>query len=289
MIHLRHILHPFRSAKSVYRRVNIYVYRRIAECHARSIRRSQQHRCWCGGELLSFKWHASYGVCSQCGCYVNQRPPLPEELKRIYSFETYWHIRARMKGHPVIEQRPANDRSDGRVDYWLRLIERYGPPTGRVIEIGCAHGVLLAELKARGYECIGVEPDERTADWSRRNMGLDVRPGFFPGISLPNCNLFLAFDVLEHSLNPLAFMKSAAQLLNPNGVVIVQSPIEYYEHEPPFGEMFGAVFDDLEHLFIFNLDSLHKLGKACGLRPITNDRWILGHEIVVLQRNLYES
>src|SRR5581483_4218786 len=128
MIHLRHILHPIQSARSLYRRV---VVQRIAEHHARSIRRGQQERCWCGGELLPFKWHVSYGVCAECGCYVNQCPPLPEELKRIYSFETYWHTRQKMRGFPAIEHRSVNDRSDGRVDYWLGLIERYGPSSGR--------------------------------------------------------------------------------------------------------------------------------------------------------------
>ena len=234
--------------------------------------------------MLPFKWHASYKVCTKCGTYVNCRPPLPEELKRLYSFELYWHTRQQLKGFPVIEQRPANDRSDGRVDYWLGLIKRYRPSTGLVVEVGCAHGVLLAELKARGYKCIGVEPDERTAEWARENVGLDVRPGLFPNVDLPKCDLFLGFDVIEHSPVPVAFMNGVAQLLNPGCVAIIQTPIDRYAYQPPFGDMFGLVFDDLEHLYIFTQTSLRRLSETAGLMAIAEDSWRLAHEIVVLRR-----
>jgi len=174
MIRLRHILHPIASAKSLYHRVSSFVYKRLAERQFRHIRRGQRDQCWCGGELLPFKWHRSYGVCAKCGCYVNCRPPLPEDLKLLYSFDLYWHDRQRLKGHPNIEARSMYDRSDGRVGYWLGLIEQYGPSYGTVIEVGCAHGVLIAELKVRGYECIGVEPDMRTAEWVKKNIDLNV-------------------------------------------------------------------------------------------------------------------
>lgn len=284
MIRLRHILHPIRSAKSLYRKVSLSVYRRLAERQFRNIRRGQRDRCWCSGKLLPFKWHPSYGVCAECGCYVNRCPPLPEELNRLYSFDLYWHARQKLKGHPTIEGRSVNDRSDGRVDYWLGLIQHYGVSAKRVVEVGCAHGVLLSELKARGYECIGVEPDERTAEWTRQNMGLEVKAGFFPGVDLPDCDLFLAFDVIEHSPDPEAFIKDAVQLLNPGGVAIIQTPIDRYDYVPPFREMFDKVFDDLEHLFIFTGEGIHRLSETAGLITVAEERWYLAHEIVVLRK-----
>jgi hypothetical protein len=143
MMRLRNVLGPLRAARSFYSRISRSAYRRFAEPTFRKMRRGHRDLCWCGGDLLPFEWHPSYGVCSQCGCYVNRRPPLPEELKRLYSFKLYWHRRQRLKGHPSIEQRPATDRRDGRVDYWLGLIQGYGPSNGRAVEVGCGHGVLL--------------------------------------------------------------------------------------------------------------------------------------------------
>lgn len=284
MIRLSHVLHPILSAKTLHDRLSRFVYKCYGNRQFLSIARSERDRCWCGGELLAFNWHPSYGVCAECGCYVNQRPPLTGELNRLYSFDLYWRTRQQVKGHPTIEQRSVNDRSDGRVEYWLGLIERYTRPAGLVVEVGCAHGVLLVELMTRGYECIGVEPDRRTTDWVRENMGVDVRPGFFPYVELPKCDLFLAFDVIEHSPVPEAFMKGAAQLLNSGGVVIIQTPIHSPDHQPPFRYMLDKVFDDLEHMYIFSTESIRRLGETAALEVIAEDSWRLAHEIVVFRK-----
>lgn len=251
----------------------------------RSFRRGQRDHCWCGGTLSQFKWHDSYGICEACQAYVNRKPLLPDQLAQLYAFDLYWHRRQQSKGHPTIEQRSAHDRSDGRVDYWLKLIAQHGPSAGRVIEVGCAHGVLLEELSARGYECIGVEPDDRTAAWVRTSHGIDVRPGLFPSIELPLCDLFLAFDVLEHSPDPLAFVRRIAALLHLGGVAILQTPIDRYDFRPPFGERFEAAFDDLEHLFLFTDQSIHRLAELSGLQVVSlSERLWLHHEICILKK-----
>ena len=285
MIRLRHLLHPARSARTAARRLDDWIFKYRARRKFSGVRRGQRERCWCGGELGEFRWHASYGVCAACGCYVNRRPPLPEELARIYSFDLYWHTRQRLKGFPVIEQRPSNDRADGRVDFWLGLIERYAPARGRTIEIGAAHGVLLSELKKRGYECIGVEPDEQTAAFVRGNTGLDIRAGLFPDVALQPCDLFLAFDVIEHTLDPVNFLKGAAGLLVPGGIAILQSPIDRYGTKPPFAERFRDAFDDVEHLQLFTDRAMEELARRAGLEIVSaSERLWLHHEIVVFRK-----
>jgi SAM-dependent methyltransferase len=205
-------------------------------------------------------------------------------MSRLYSFDLYWHTRQQLKQHPTIEHRSAYDRSDGRLDYWLGLIQRYAPSQGPAVEVGCAHGVLLAELRTRGYTCIGVEPDARTAEWTRQRTGLDIRSGFFPQVDLPTCDLFLAFDVIEHSPDPEAFMIGATKVTRRGGVAIVQTPIAGEGPDLPFGDMFEKVFDDVEHLYIFSEESLHRLAELAGFRLVTVDRWRLAHEILTLER-----
>ncbi len=283
---LRQLLHPVRSVKSLVRLARACVYSCFARHQFREIRREQRNNCWCGGKLLPFPWNASYGVCAECGCYVNRHPPTAEELGRLYSFALYWHTRQKLKGFPTIEHRPLNDWSDGRVNYWLDLITRFGPSTGRVIEVGCAHGVLLAELKRLGYECVGVEVDEETAAWTRENMGINVRAGLFPEVELPSCDLFLAFDVIEHCPRPHEFLLEVARLLVPGGTAIIQTPIEYCSRKPPFAEMHSYVFDDLEHLHVFTPKSIERLAMAAELSVFAEFEWRLAHEIVVFRHRL---
>lgn len=284
VLHLRYFRHPIRSAISLFRWIYRYLYRRLAEQRFRNIRRGRRDQCWCGGELLPFRWHPSYGVCADCGTYVNRQPPVREDLQKLYSMDLFWRTRQTMRGHPTIENRAALYRSDGRLNQWLSLIEQYGPSNGRVIEVGCAPGVLLQELHERGYECLGVEISNDVADWMRQRIGLDVRSGFFPGVDLPPCHLFLAFDVLEHSPCPKDFMREVSRCLLPNGVAIIQTPIDRYDYEPPFGER-SDMFDDLEHLFLFTNNAMEALALEAGLEIVSLEEriWLAG-EICVFRK-----
>jgi SAM-dependent methyltransferase len=216
---------------------------------------------------------------------VNRRPPVAEDLARVYSLDLYWRRRQKVRGFPPIEERAALYRQDGRLARWLELIERYGPGSGHVVEVGCAPGILLEELQYRNYSCTGVEISEPVAQWMRDGLGLDVRSGFFPGIvGLPSCDLFLAFDVLEHSPCPDAFIREAATLLNPGGVAIVQTPVDRYDFSPPFGDRFD-MFDDLEHLFLFSDRGLERMAHEAGLRVVSLEErlWLAG-EIAVFEK-----
>jgi len=225
-------------------------------------------------------------VCADCGTYVNRVPPVRDELARLYTLGLYWHARQRLKGHPAIELRANNDRSDGRVGYWLELIERYAPHSVTALEVGCGSGVLLAELAARGYRCAGVEPDPRVAAWVAHHTGQEVRAGFFPDVDVPTENdLFLAFDVLEHSPDPCAFLRGAAAVLRPGGVAILQTPIDRGELDPPFGQSFRAVFDDLEHLFVLGGRAPDALTARSGLTVVSaGEAWRVGHGVLVLSK-----
>jgi 2-polyprenyl-3-methyl-5-hydroxy-6-metoxy-1,4-benzoquinol methylase len=263
-------------------------YRWRVDRRFRKLRRDQRDQCWCGGSLRAFRWHASYGVCDACGCYVNRHPPCPEEFATIYSSAWYWGAVSRMRGLPDIRERAALYTADGRLNHWLRLVEKFAPTARRVVEIGCAPGVLLAELQRRGCRCVGVEAEESVAGWIRERVGVDVRCGIFPdaALSLGPCDLFMAFDVLEHVPSPEVFLREAARLLTPGGVAIIQTPIDRYDDELPLGEEVSVVFDDVEHLFIFVDKAMMALGARTGLEVVslTEAPWQRRHELCIYRK-----
>ncbi|MDD2707640.1 MAG: class I SAM-dependent methyltransferase [Verrucomicrobiae bacterium] len=261
--------------------------REWAKWRFRCFPRSVRARCWCGGDLRPFPRQPIYGICRECGTYVNRQPLAIESLRRLYSFDLYWHARQRLKGHPVIEQRAAHDRGDGRVDFWIGLIKEHGPSSGQVVEVGCGSGVLLAELKRMGYSCCGVEPDRKTAEWVADSAGVEMVSGLFPDAPAPRCDLFLAMDVMEHSIDPLAFMRKAAQLLRQGGVAVIQTPIHRDGDDPPFGDRFNDAFDPTEHNFIFTDQAMRRLAELAGLRVIDAGRRLAAHhEICVFKADL---
>ena len=306
----RHLRHPIRAAglllallslrlsrfgKALNRRtrgsrlhIRKMVYAPIVNRSLKRIQRDNVDRCWCGGALDPFEFHESYGVCRDCGCYVNRRPPAAREIEKIYSADCYWGAIAKMRGWTTLEKRAATYRKDGRLDHWLRLVEKFGPGRGVVVEVGCAPGVLLAELKDRGYEVVGVEANREVSDWITNNLGVEVKAGVFPSpsIELPRCELFIGLDVLEHVGVPEQFLKEAARLLKPGGVAIIQSPIDRYDTEQPLDGKPGVVFDDIEHLYIYTDRSMRELARRAALIQVSfeEEPWRIGHEICVFRK-----
>src|SRR5215469_6699793 len=122
MIRARDIRHPLRTAQRLKARLwQVMATQRTKELEG-TLQRELRDNCWCGGKLLPFRWHASYGVCAECGCYVNRRPPQQDALSKLYSLNDYWRVRQLSKGYPPIEERGEWYRKDGRLSYWLALV-----------------------------------------------------------------------------------------------------------------------------------------------------------------------
>lgn len=243
-------------------------------------------RCWCGGrEVGPSACSPAYFVCERCGTHVARRRLRPEKVASFYSMAGYWHDRQREKAHPTLHERRAQLERDGRVDRWLAAIERHALGNrGVAVEIGCAEATLLLRLRDRGWTVCGVEPDPATAASVSAATGIEVRAGAFPEISVPDCDLFVACDVLEHALEPQRLLEAAHRSLRPEGLIFLQLPLLLPE-EADFGSITPKVFDPWEHSFIFSRASIATLLAACGFEVLqNNESWIRAHEFVVARR-----
>ena len=95
-------------------------------------------------------------------------------------------------------------------------------PRGRLLEVGCGHGLLLDEARKRGWAVEGLE----LADASRehaRSLGLDVRDQTLEEAEGTYGAVVLA-DVLEHLDDPVGALRRSRGLLAPGGVALIVTP-----------------------------------------------------------------
>ncbi len=100
-----------------------------------------------------------------------------------------------------------------------------GVEPGRVLDVGCGSGELLADFAARGWETYGIDPGaEATAAAARR--GAQVHTGTLADQPWPqgNFELIVFQHSLEHIVDPLAALRRAQALLAPGGLVVVAVP-----------------------------------------------------------------
>jgi SAM-dependent methyltransferase len=82
----------------------------------------------------------------------------------------------------------------------LEQIESHAPGRGRLLDLGCWVGFLLAEARDRGWRTAGVEPSEFASAYARERLGLEVITGDLLATALPagSFDAVAMGDVIEH-------------------------------------------------------------------------------------------
>ena len=144
-------------------------------------------------------------LCARCGAASTDPQPTDAELDRAYAD---WY-------------RPGSGRFTGPLDAVLRrsrasLAGRVDAiaPEGRVLDVGAGDGTLLDALRARGRDALGIERASTRSDV--RAAELSELDGPFAGI--------VFWHSLEHLREAGGQLARAAELLGPDGVVVVAMP-----------------------------------------------------------------
>jgi SAM-dependent methyltransferase len=107
----------------------------------------------------------------------------------------------------------------------LERIEAHVRP-GRLLDLGCWVGFLMAEARDRGWEPLGVEPSSFAAAYARERLGLEVINQGVLEADLPSgaFSAIVLGDVIEHLTDPLAALERMRGLLVPGGLVSLALP-----------------------------------------------------------------
>lgn len=137
----------------------------------------------------------------------------------------------------------------------------------RILDVGCGGGELLAELKAAGHDVVGLEQDP-AARKVAAERGLTVYDGvaeqYPPEIEPESFDIVLMIHVLEHTVDPVAAVKSVSSVLKPGGIFVVETP----NHDALGFQQSGATWRWLDvprHLNFFTSQSLENMCAVAGL------------------------
>ncbi len=160
-------------------------------------------------------------------------------------------------------------------EHALRLL----PPGGRMLDIGCASGGLLALLRDRAGHLAGLELSA-TAARAAAEIGDHVVQGALEDSGLPfaagSFDLVVLADVIEHVADPADGLARAVGWCRPGGAVLVSVPnIAHWQARLTLMRGRWPQHDsgtfDASHLRWFTRDSLRGLLDGAGLRAVELD------------------
>lgn len=95
---------------------------------------------------------------------------------------------------------------------------------GRVLEVGCSTGLLLSQLKERGWEVFGVEPSKKSAEVAQKR-GIEAIVDSFENIKInQKFDLVIFNHVLEHLSDPEGVLNQSKNLLDDKGLLLISLP-----------------------------------------------------------------
>jgi SAM-dependent methyltransferase len=194
-------------------------------------------------------------VCSACGHMQLERFPSEGQLAEAYE-------EAESEDYVGEE---AGQRETARIA--LDRIERY-VPKGRLVDLGCWVGFLMAEARERGWQPVGVEPSTFASGYAREQLGLEViQAGLFEA-ELPEHSFQAAVlgDVIEHLVDPGRALARIADLLRPGGVVYMALPDAGSRVARAMGARWWSVIPT--HVQYFTRNSMETLLRRCGWEPL---------------------
>jgi SAM-dependent methyltransferase len=150
-------------------------------------------------------------ICRACGFRFTW--PVPASLDEYYpqSYRRYGTLVRALFG--AVHRR--------RVRGWTRARSA----AGRVLEIGCGHGWMLAAARDEGWQGVGLERTDESARHARELLGLDVRVGGLDTLGDDaQFDLIIMNQVLEHLADPMQRLRACARLLKPGGWLLIGVP-----------------------------------------------------------------
>lgn len=197
--------------------------------------------------------HVAQWECPACRLLTSHPPATPERVATYYAGDYYgriWSDPEKVWRHNLAAYGTE-----------MRLLDELTSPVAekrRALDVGCGYGVLVHMLGERGYRALGCETGTAAVAFCRQR-GLDVVRAVAPDLPFSDgtFQLVASFHVIEHVLDPQAFVTSLVRVLEPGGTLVIVTDHRWTVHYPLrrfVSRLRGRVppfYTSTDHTFVF--------------------------------------
>lgn len=199
-------------------------------------------------------------ACQDCGFRFTNPRPAAAELGRYYQSTNYISHSDTKKGLMAFVYQLVRKLT---IKSKIRLIQKYRT-SGALLDIGCATGQFINQIRKSNWSVTGIEPDEKTRNYAISEFGLDVYPeNYLNQISQATFDVITMWHVLEHVSDLNNRMEQLKLLLKPDGIIILAVP-NCNSYDAKKYHKFWAGYDLPRHLYHFTKSDFSNLAKKYG-------------------------
>lgn len=206
-------------------------------------------------------------------------------MKRVYPEET-WPESWRQSYPYDLDEIYGKNTSPGYASMYrlrcretLRLISDALPKGARILDIGAAQGNFSLQLAELGYRVTWNDLRDDLAEYVRlkhEKGEIEFAPGNAFELQFPALfDAILITEIIEHVAHPDDFLRKAAQLLRPGGIIVMTTPngAHFLNNLPKFSECPDpAIYESIQfkpnsdgHIFLLHPEEVPVLADKAGL------------------------
>jgi 2-polyprenyl-3-methyl-5-hydroxy-6-metoxy-1,4-benzoquinol methylase len=204
------------------------------------------------------------------------------DLEKYYARDYRQHVSHKAEPAPTNPEEifEAYRRYQGdRLKIVIPLLEK----DSSILEIGASAGQFLRNLDWNGVRRCAIEPDPACCEFMKRmDIETDDKMLAQSRFRVEQFNVIAAFQVLEHTEDPIFFLKTIKSMLKPGGKAVIEVPNLHDALRGVWGiPEYQAFYFHSDHRFYFTARSLRAISKLAGFKNpeirYTQDYNLLNH------------
>lgn len=220
-------------------------------------------------DVAAGQYQRAYSRCGLCGHWFSDNPM---DISGLYGgayVDNTYGDRMRATFDRILALPPEKSDNSARAACVIDFARRHLPALAapRLLDVGAGLSVFAQRMKAAGWRCTALDPDERAARHAREVVGVEAVAGDFMKLDTTTLGPFdvITFNkVLEHVEDPVAMLARALPLLAAGGFVYFEVP----DGEAAAGEGPGREEFFIEHHHAFSAASAALLAVRAGFNPL---------------------
>lgn len=201
--------------------------------------------------------------CSNCSLRFTQDVPDEASIGRYYQSSDYISHTNTDKGlinkiYQRVRKHTLNQKAD--------LIIGETAKQGKILDIGSGIGAFLNTMQKKGWETVGIEPDEGARQQAKNLFDLHLNEtNVLEQLSANSFEAITLWHVLEHVHQLHSYVERLKLLLKPNGKIFIAVP-NYESADSLIYKLYWAAYDVPRHLYHFAPKSIEALMQQHGLK-----------------------
>jgi SAM-dependent methyltransferase len=204
--------------------------------------------------------------CRGCGLVYQDPRPVFADLRRRYGPEYFGYELANEENFFGLMRL-------GLADIAFDRLAARMPSPRTFLDIGCATGMLLQWVQARGWQARGVDVCRESAEYGERVRGVRIHAGTLEEAGFPDGSFSVVHfsHLIEHVDDPRALLREVRRVLRDDGRAVITTPnIGGFQ-----ARLFGARWRSaiVDHLVLFDRPTLRRMLAETGFEVEREVTW----------------